>query len=318
MIVITGAYGFIGSRLLIDLNTKGIEEICIVDDFSKVYKSQNLANAKYALKIDRSDFIVWLDANKHIVSGVYHLGARTDTTEQSVELFNALNLHYSKQIWTICTEANIPLVYASSAATYGGGEHGFDDDESRIHLLRPLNPYGWSKQQFDLWVLEQKTSPPQWAGLKFFNVYGPSEYHKARMASVIFHSFNKIKSSGTMQLFKSHKEGIADGHQSRDFIYVNDIVSICTFCMDTKIKSGIYNAGTGKARTFLDLTLATFKAMTLEPNISFIDTPIDIRDTYQYFTEANMVKLKNEGYAKNFISLEDGVFDYVTNYLMKI
>jgi ADP-L-glycero-D-manno-heptose 6-epimerase len=316
MIVITGAYGFIGSYLLQHLSNQSNEKIVIVDDFSKDYKAHNLDNKSNYLKIERSNFIDWLSYNYEDVNEIYHLGARTDTTEQDESLFENLNINFSKDIWKLCVLGNIKLVYASSAATYGGGEFAFDDNHDLIPKLQPLNPYGWSKQIFDLWVLEQKETPPQWIGLKFFNVYGPNEYHKQRMASVIFHSHNKIKASGEMQLFKSHKEGIADGQQSRDFIYVKDIANICEFCMSNKIESGIYNAGTGQARSFLDLTKATFKAMGIEENISFIDTPIDIRDTYQYFTQANMTKLFKQGYKNEFSTLEAGIEDYVKNYLI--
>jgi ADP-L-glycero-D-manno-heptose 6-epimerase len=316
MIVITGAYGFIGSCLLSKLNKEGKEDIVIVDDFSKDYKIKNLDSKKYSFKIDRIHFIEWFKTNNHLVSGVYHLGARTDTTEQNNELFEILNLNYSKEIWKICTKANIPLIYASSAATYGNGEKGFDDDHEKIVSLKPLNPYGWSKQNFDLWALEQKSSPPKWVGLKFFNVYGPNESHKGRMASVIFHSFNKIIETKKMELFMSHRKGIEDGHQSRDFIYVKDIIAICDFCMNKKIASGIYNAGTGKARTFLDLTVATFNAIGKEVNITFIETPKDIRDTYQYYTEANMSKLIGQGFDHEFITLETGVNEYVSKYLI--
>jgi ADP-L-glycero-D-manno-heptose 6-epimerase len=315
MVVITGAYGFIGSCLLAGLNEDGVENIIIVDDFSQTTKAGNLAGKKYTQKIDRQDFIKWFKENAMDVTAVYHLGARTDTTAIDTDIFDMLNVQYSQSIWQICADNGISLVYASSAATYGGGEHGFDDDHALIHKLRPLNPYGWSKQQFDQWALAQNHCPPKWVGLKFFNVYGPNEYHKNRMASVIFHSYNKIKSTGKMQLFKSHKPAIADGHQSRDFIYVKDIISICSFCMHTNVRSGIYNAGTGTARTFLDLTKATFKAMRQTEDISFIDTPEDIRETYQYYTQATMSKLSKEGFSTPFTTLEDGIGEYVQFYL---
>ncbi len=316
MIVITGAYGFIGSCLLAKLNGNGIENIIIVDDFNAGQKAINLKGKVYAQKIDRAVFIEWFKANADSVNEVYHLGARTDTTALDTVLFDELNLHYSQAIWHICADHNIPLVYASSAATYGSGEYGFEDSHGLIPKLKPLNPYGWSKQQFDLWALAQTHCPPKWIGLKFFNVYGPNEYHKDRMASVVFHSYNKILLTGKMQLFKSHKSHIADGHQSRDFIYVKDIISICQFCMQTNVRSGIYNAGTGHARSFLDLTQATFEALQKSPVITFIDTPEDIRDTYQYFTQATIAKLLNEGYNVPFTTLEDGVTDYVQNYLI--
>ena len=218
-------------------------------------------------------------------------------------------------VWNHCVRFNIPLVYASSAATYGLGEFGYDDNESDIPKLQPLNPYGWSKQDFDVWALQQTQTPPHWYGLKFFNVYGPNEFHKGRMASVIWHTFNQIQKTGAMKLFRSHNPDFQDGEQMRDFVYVKDVVEVCLFLMHHRRNSGIYNLGSGKARTFLDLVKNTFYALSLEPNISFIDTPEDIRDKYQYFTEANMSKLKSIGYEKPFHTLEEGVTDYVKNYL---
>jgi ADP-L-glycero-D-manno-heptose 6-epimerase len=313
MIVITGAYGFIGSRLAQQLAQNGYAtQLILVDDFSKKEKETNIATLGDALRIEREEFLPWFRKHYSDVKFVYHLGARTDTTEFDEVIFSHLNVNYSKAIWQICTEYKIPLVYASSAATYGDGGLGFDDDESSMPLLQPLNPYGWSKQNFDLWVLAQEEHPPLWAGLKFFNVYGYGEFHKGRMASVIMHSYHKIKAQGAMQLFKSHRPDFKDGHQSRDFVAVEDIVQMCLFFMEqSTAKSGIYNAGCGIARSFLDLTTNVFIAMDLVPNITFIDTPIDIRDKYQYFTQANMAKLRSIGYSKPFTSLEDGVQSYV-------
>jgi ADP-L-glycero-D-manno-heptose 6-epimerase len=228
-----------------------------------------------------------------------------------------LNLDYSKSLWKLCAEKGIPFLYASSAATYGDGSQGFKDDESSLEHLEPLNPYGQSKQDFDVWVMHQSQTPPQWSGFKFFNVYGPNEYHKNRMASVILHAFRQIQSSGAMKLFRSHHPDFKDGHQSRDFIYVKDVVHMLHWFWKQQVPNGIYNVGTGKARTFLDLTRATFKAMDQEENISFIDTPKDIRDKYQYFTEADMEKVRSVGYQHEFTSLEKGVEDYVRQYLME-
>ncbi|MFZ1787902.1 MAG: ADP-glyceromanno-heptose 6-epimerase [Saprospiraceae bacterium] len=317
MIVVTGAAGFIGSCLVERLMALGHEHnIVLVDDFSKKNKEANLINKSHLLKIERDQFISWLGFNGFDVEMVFHMGARTDTTEQDVALFDKLNLNYSKSLFQLCCDFAIPFVYASSAATYGLGEFGFDDDESKIPLLQPLNPYGWSKQNFDIWVLAQDKKPPFWAGLKFFNVYGPNEYHKARMASVIFHTFNKIKENGSMQLFKSHRPDFADGQQSRDFIYVKDVVNIIShFIHFEQIKSGIFNVGTGKARSFYDLADCVFQSLGLPTNISFIDTPLDIRENYQYFTEANIDKLYASGYQQEFFSLEAGINDYVTEYL---
>jgi ADP-L-glycero-D-manno-heptose 6-epimerase len=316
MIVVTGAAGFIASYLVGYLNEKGHDDLILVDDFSREDKVPNYADKKYIQKIDRTDFSSWLRNKQEKIDMIFHLGARTDTTEMSVEIFNELNLNYSKEIWTICTDKKIPLVYASSAATYGGGEFGYDDSHEVISKLKPLNPYGESKNDFDKWVLKQTKMPPFWAGLKFFNVYGPNEYHKGRMASVIFHTFMQIKENGKMNLFRSHNPNYTDGGQLRDFVYVKDVASVCEYLMNEKPQSAIYNLGSGKARTFLDLATLTFLALNLEPKIQFIDTPIDIRDKYQYFTEANMTKLINSGYSKPFHTLEEGVADYVKNYLV--
>jgi ADP-L-glycero-D-manno-heptose 6-epimerase len=304
MIVITGSAGFIGSCLVSKFNSEGISNIILVDDFSKNEKDKNLNNKKYLQKIERSIFIEWFSKNYKEVSHIIHIGARTDTTEFNIELFNELNLDYTKALWKICTNRRIPFIYASSAATYGLGENGYDDDETKINLLKPLNPYGDSKNEFDKWAIAQTESPPNWQGLKFFNVYGPNEYHKSRMASVIFHAFHQIKNKGEVKLFRSHNPNYKDGGQLRDFVYVKDVVNVIWFLYSNKPKSGIYNLGSGQARTFLDLATATFNALHLPANISFIDTPIDIRDKYQYFTEANT-------------TLENGVEDYVKNYLVE-
>ena len=317
MIVITGSAGFIGSCLVSKFNSEGVNNLILVDDFSFLAKQANYTVKTFYQKIERKHFIEWFDKNYNIVTDVIHIGARTDTTEADVNTLNELNLNYTKAIWEICSKHNISLIYASSAATYGFGEHGYDDDETKIPFLKPLNLYGESKNDFDKWALEQKQTPPHWQGLKFFNVYGPNEYHKGRMASVIFHSFHQIKNAGKVKLFRSHNPNYTDGGQLRDFVYVKDVVDVIWFLYSTKIKNGIYNLGSGKARTFLDLVNATFTALNIEPNIEFIDTPIDIRDKYQYFTEANMNKLMSAGYSKKFTSLEDGVNDYVTNYLLK-
>lgn len=317
MIVVTGVAGFIGSCMLRKLNMENITNIVIVDDFSKTAKVNNYAHSVFSLKIERENFIQWFKENANQVEGVYHLGARTDTTEFDWNVFVKLNLEYTKNIWNICVENNIPMVYASSAATYGGGENGYQDDLSIISKLKPLNPYGLSKQEFDLWALSQDKKPPFWAGLKFFNVYGPNEYHKGRMASVIYHSFNQITSTNKVKLFRSHRDDYKDGQQMRDFVYVKDVVDVLFYLMTNKPQSSIYNLGSGIARSFYDLASATFSAMGIEKNIEFIDIPIDIRDKYQYFTEASMDKLKSVGYNQPFYSLEEGVKDYVQNYLMK-
>jgi len=315
MIIVTGAAGFIGSCLVGKLNHEGFEDIVVVDDFSNPEKNKNLDNKKFTAKIDRNGFFDWLDDNHKLVQFIFHIGARTDTTEFNVSIFDKLNIGYTKQMWKACVKYGLPLVYASSAATYGLGEYGYDDNHDIIEKLKPLNPYGDSKNDFDRWALAQEEKPYFWVGLKFFNVYGPNEFHKARMASVIFHAFNQIKSTGAMKLFKSHNPDYKDGEQIRDFVYVKDVIEVLYFLMHHRKDSGIYNLGTGKARTFLDLVRSTFKAMNVPENISFIDTPIDIRGKYQYFTEAKMEKLRKIGYIKEFHSLEAGVEDYVKNYL---
>ncbi len=316
MIVVTGAAGFIGSCLVSRLNKAGYTDIVVVDDFSKKEKAHNLEGKMILAKVGRKDFIKWLGDFGKEVEFIFHIGARTDTTEFDKSIFDELNLNYSIDVWNACIEFNIPMVYASSAATYGLGEYGYKDDHDIVSRLKPLNPYGDSKNDFDKWVLQQNVQPPFWAGLKFFNVYGPNEYHKGRMASVIFHAYHQINKTGEMKLFRSHNPDYADGCQLRDFVYVKDVVDVCLFLMEKRPMSGIYNLGSGKARTFLDLTKNTFQSMGKTESISFIDTPEDIRDKYQYFTEADMSKLKKAGFTQQFHTLEEGVKDYVSNYLI--
>jgi ADP-L-glycero-D-manno-heptose 6-epimerase len=317
MIIVTGAAGFIASCLVGQLNQEGFKDIVLVDDFSNEEKNKNFDGKTFTQKVERSAFIPWLKENEHLVQFVFHIGARTDTTEFDVDLFNQLNLNYTKDIWNICVEFGLPLVYASSAATYGLGEHGYDDNHDVVEQLKPLNPYGDSKNDFDKWALKQEKQPYFWAGLKFFNVYGPNEFHKGRMASVIFHAFHQIKETGAMKLFASHNPDYKDGEQLRDFVYVKDVVNVCLFLLNHRKDSGLYNLGSGKARTFLDLVKNTFKALDKTPDIGFVPTPEDIRDKYQYFTEANMNKLKAIGYDTPFHTLEEGVQDYVKNYLVE-
>jgi ADP-L-glycero-D-manno-heptose 6-epimerase len=322
MILITGAAGFIGSCMVQYLNQQGLENIILVDKFTEAEKLNNWKHKKFVHLVDRELLLEWLDENKPNIGFVIHLGARTDTTEFDYNVHRVLNVEYSEDVWNYCTAFNIPLIYASSAATYGNGELGYDDDDTMLNDLKPLNPYGVSKNEFDKWAVQQFNAPPYWAGLKFFNVYGPNEYHKDRMASVIFHACKQIQANGCVKLFKSHKEEFKDGEQLRDFIYVKDILKVIWWIYSamknnewTPGKNGIYNLGTGKARTFNDLVNATFAAFDKEPRITYIDIPADIRDTYQYFTEASMVKLKHAGYETTFVSLEEGVNDYVRNYL---
>lgn len=316
MIVVTGAAGFIGSCLVNKLNNKGFKDIVVVDDFSSPAKNRNLSNKVFRQKLDRMVFFEWFRENHHQVSIVFHLGARTDTTEFNKAIFDQLNLNYSKEMWRLCAANQIPLIYASSAATYGSGEHGYTDDHNLLHKYQPLNPYGQSKHDFDRWVLKQTEKPPFWAGLKFFNVYGPNEYHKGRMASVVYHTYSQIMETGGMQLFRSHHPDFKDGEQARDFIYVKDVTDVCYFLMLHQHKPGIYNLGTGVARTFVDLATATFAALGKEPAIGFIDTPEDIRDKYQYYTCADMTKLRAAGYGRDFFTLEQGVQEYVQDFLM--
>lgn len=325
MIIVTGAAGFIGSCLVRKLNDEGYHDIVLVDDFSSGEKEKNLAGKKYSTRIERDRFIGWLGENHRFVQFVFHIGARTDTTEFDYSVFERLNLQYSKDVWNACAQFGLPLVYASSAATYGSGELGYEDDHDLIPKLKPLNPYGESKNEFDKWVLDrvsksggkENTAPYFWAGLKFFNVYGPNEYHKGRMASVILHAFNQVSATGKMKLFRSHSPDFRDGEQLRDFVYVKDVVRVCYWLMHHRKDPGIYNLGTGTARTFLDLSRNVFSAMKREENIEFIDTPADIRDKYQYFTEAKMSKLNRIGYTHPFFTLEEGVGDYINGYLME-
>ena len=316
-IIVTGAAGFIGSCLVRKLHEEGYDLILGVDDFSIIEKARNILDKPYLRKLSRENLFSWLETSADEVEFILHIGARTDTTETDWKVLKDLNLTYSQQVWEKCTMYKIPLIYASSAATYGLGEHGYKDLHSIIDQLQPLNLYGISKNEFDKWVLKQEKTPPFWAGLKFFNVYGPNEYHKERMASVIFHAYNQIKESGKMKLFRSHHPHFKDGEQIRDFVYVMDVIDVIVFLMQQQPQSGIYNLGTGKARTFLDLAKTTFKAMNKAENIEFIDTPLDIRDKYQYYTQADMEKLVHAGYLTPFTSLEEGVNDYVTNYLIK-
>lgn len=315
MKVVTGAAGFIASCMVGKLNAEGMEDIIIVDDFSKKDRILNWKNKKYCLQIDRNDFLDWFENNASKVDFVFHLGARTDTTLFDWDVFLKLNVDYTKTIWQICCDNNIPIIYASSAATYGSGQMGYEDDISKIKDLQPLNPYGKSKQVFDLWQLSLDKKPPFWAGLKFFNVYGPNEYHKKRMASVILHAYEQVKKENKVSLFRSYKEGYKDGWQLRDFVYVKDLINVMFYLFKQQPRSDIYNVGTGEARSFYDLAKNTLLAMGLPINIEFIDMPLDIRDKYQYFTQAKIDKLRSIGYTYHFYTLEQGVKDYVQNYL---
>jgi ADP-L-glycero-D-manno-heptose 6-epimerase len=322
-IVVTGTAGFIGSVFVQYLNEQGWDQLILVDDFGVESKRNNWEHKKFIKVIERQAFLSQLDSLDFNIDAIVHLGARTDTTEFNYAIHETLNVEYSKALWNYATQKQIPFIYASSAATYGDGAHGYNDSHDILDQLAPLNPYGISKNEFDKWAIAQTIHPPVWTGLKFFNVYGPNEFHKGRMASVIFHAFNQIKATGLVKLFRSHKEGFKDGEQLRDFIYVKDLVKVIHWMLQQMLSStwveknnGLYNLGTGKARSFYDLAANTFIAQGLAPNIEFIDMPIDIRDKYQYFTEANMNKLRASGYSAPFTSLEAGVKDYVVNYLV--
>jgi ADP-L-glycero-D-manno-heptose 6-epimerase len=325
IIVVTGAYGFIASCFIRFLNEKGANNIVAVDDFSKNAKAKNLSQAQVSARIERVVFPEWFEQNAEKVGFVFHLGARTDTTEFDYSLHETLNVAYSKLLFNTCIKHSIPIVYASSAATYGLGEWGYgDQDPSLSFRLKPLNAYGVSKNEFDKWVLSSAFANAEeansifWAGLKFFNVYGPNEYHKGRMASTIWHFYNQIQRDGTVKLFKSHRSDYGDGAQMRDFVYVKDVLSVLWFLFESRdlVRSGLYNLGTGTARTFNSLVTAVFDNLNLAPQITYIDTPEDIRDKYQYYTEANMEKLRSQGYKQPFFSLEEGIEDYVQNYLL--
>jgi ADP-L-glycero-D-manno-heptose 6-epimerase len=321
-IIVTGAAGFIGSCMVQYLNEQGQEDLILVDDFGIEEKRKNWESKKFNQIVERYNLFDWLHQQKPRIDLVIHLGARTDTTEFDYAVHEELNVEYSQDIWNYCTAYNVPLIYASSAATYGAGELGYEDSHAIIEKLHPLNAYGVSKNEFDKWALRQKNHPPYWTGLKFFNVYGPNEYHKGRMASVIWHSFNQIKKDGVVKLFRSHRPEFKDGQQLRDFVYVKDLLKVINWIKDEMSngkwlseKNGIYNLGTGKARSFYDLAKATFRGLDREPDILFIDMPEDIREKYQYFTEAVMQKLRGAGYTDSFYTLEEGVDDYVRNYL---
>lgn len=315
MIVVTGAAGFIASNVAEMLNRNGFNDLVLVDDFSRAERKNNYKDLAFVELVERDTFFEWFKNNHENIEFIIHLGARTDTTEFDYNVFQKLNVDYTLGIWRACVEYQIPLIYASSAATYGMGELGYDDRHDIVYDLKPLNPYGRSKNEIDKFVLGQTEQPPFWAGLKFFNVYGPNEFHKGKMASVILHAFRQINETGKVKLFRSHNPNYKDGQQLRDFVYVKDVAKVILWLMRHKPESGLYNVGTGKARSFYDLADNTFKAMGVETDIEFIDTPLNIRDKYQYFTEANMTKLRNAGYDESFTTLEDGIKSYV-DYLL--
>lgn len=321
MIVITGGAGMIGSIIAWHLNQQGRDDLVIADQLQQPEQWQNLCHRDIADYLDKEELFPWLDSHderRKGIDAIIHMGAISNTAERDFNRLLQDNLRYSQHLWMWCARHGIPLLYASSAATYGAGEHGYDD---RQQSLRPLNSYGYSKYLFDRWVLRQVSAgaatPPQWCGLKFFNVYGPNEYHKQRMASVVFHTFNQVRESGTMRLFRSERAGVADGMQSRDFIYVKDAAKVVVYFLENPQISGIFNVGSGDARTFNDLAENVMVSMGKEKSVTWVDMPDDLKGKYQYFTQASMHKLRAAGYTQPFTSLEDGIRDYVQNYLMQ-
>ena len=325
MIIVTGTNGFIAANIVRKLNELGHTDLLVVDDYPQLRDGLAVASApdtdRYTKDMSVSQFIdmhdlqAWLaERDGDDVDAIIHMGACSDTTVSDREFVMNVNLKYTTMLWNWCTKNQVPLVYASSAATYGDGEQGYSDEIDPT-VYAPLNIYGESKHLFDLWALEQTQMPPRWAGLKFFNVYGPREQHKGRMASVAFHTYNQIKDTGKMKLFMSHKDGIDDGCQQRDFVFVDDVVEMTLYMLNTPASddapNGVYNVGTGKARTFLDFAKSVFAALELEPNIEFIPMPEDLRGKYQYFTEATMQKMRNAGYEQPIHDVEDGVRKYV-------
>lgn len=312
----------IGSMIAWHLNTMlGRDDLVIADRFSQPDQWQNLCHRRYANYLDKDELLSWLENSGEKIDAIIHMGAISATTERDFNKLVQDNIRYSQTLWKWCAQNGVPFLYASSAATYGDGSQGYDDNEGALDALRPLNGYGYSKQFFDQWALRQARenapTPPLWCGFKFFNVYGPNEYHKERMASVALHSFNQFRELGTVKLFKSNLPEYEDGMQLRDFVYVKDAAAIVAYFLSNNGKSGIYNVGTGQARAFKDLAMAVMNSMGKKPSITYIDMPQDLHGKYQYFTEANIAKLREAGYTQPFHTLEEGVADYVQNYLMK-
>ncbi len=312
MIIVTGAAGFIGSCLLWRLNQEGLSDIIIVDHPLTAEKEKNLAGKKFDSFIEKDAFLSLITADRlgRRIDAVFHLGACSSTTVTDVEYFRRNNVEYSKRLAEYALKKGSRFIYASSGATYGDGSHGFSDADDNTLRLKPLNPYGESKHQFDLWVINNNFVD-RVVGLKYFNVYGPNEYHKKDMRSVIAKSFEKVVRDGKVRLFKSHTEEYEDGQQKRDFIYVKDAVDVTYFFFDNRHKNGIYNVGTGLARTWNDLAYALFAALDMEPHIEYYDMPESLRKRYQSFTEADITKLRGAGYNKKFYTLEEGVKEYV-------
>ena len=321
MIIVTGGAGFIGSIIVAALQEQGYSDIVVADWLGHDDKWKNIAKRELAAIIPPEELVSYTQAHAGEVSAIIHMGAISTTTETDADLIIRSNFTLTQQLWRICTEAQISFIYASSAATYGDGGLGFDDDESLPHLnsLRPLNPYGWSKALFDRWAAreqqEGRPTPPQHVGLKFFNVYGPNEYHKGGQKSVVAHIFPDVKAARPVRLFKSYRPDYADGWQLRDFVWVGDVASVILWMLEHREVSGLFNVGTGEARSFYDLAAATWAALGKEPQITYVDMPETLRDKYQYFTQANLAKLRAAGYTAPMTSLEDGVRQYVQGYL---
>lgn len=324
VILVTGAAGFIGSCVVQYFNQQGKENIVLVDKFADQKKESNWKNKKYKHLVDRELLLDWLDENKPVIEFVIHLGARTHTREDDHTVLHELNVEYSEDIWNYCTAYNVPLIYASSATTYGNGELGFYDDDRLINDFKPLGEYAKSKHNFDKWAVQQLNAPPGWAGLKFFNVYGPNEYHKGDGCSIVLKTFKQIKETNVVTLFKSNNDKIEDGGHLRDFIYVKDVSKLVWWMYSAMInkewqqeKNGIYNVGTGDARSFNDVAILLFKALGKEPNIAYAEMPAEITGSFRETSEATIVKLKHAGYEEPFTSLEEGIEDFVKNHLIK-
>jgi ADP-L-glycero-D-manno-heptose 6-epimerase len=316
MIIVTGGSGFIGSAIVAALNAKGVKDILIVDILGKDEKWKNLRNLAYTDYLEAENFHEIISAGKFFlpVEAFFHLGACSSTTELDASYLVKNNFEYSKSVAQFAIEKKARFIYASSAATYGDGSKGFCDDEAMLSQLQPLNMYGFSKQMFDLWA-QNNGMAKKIVGLKYFNVYGPNEYHKADMRSFVVKGFEQIKQTGKVKLFKSYNSQYKDGCQMRDFLYVKDAVDMTLFFLENKKANGVFNVGSGRARTWLDLANALFAAMNLQTSIEFTDMPDVLRDKYQYFTQADIGKIRGAGYKKETTSLEDAVRDYVVNYL---
>ncbi len=316
MIVLTGAAGFIGTNVLITLNVQGIDDILVVDNIATTHKWKNLVGRSFRQYVNKSGLWDWLDQNNiENIEAVIHLGACSDTMERDFDYLAQNNIIYSQKLWQFCTEKQIPFIYASSAATYGDGSNGFSDDHEETFQYQPINPYGYSKHLFDLWALKQNKTPSRWYGLKFFNVYGPYENHKGRMASVAHFAIPQAREEGKIRLFKSYRSDYDDGEQRRDFVYVQDAVDTVMYLLNTSVPNGLYNAGSGKAQTFNQMADAIFKTMKKTVKIEYFDMPDELKESYQYFTEADMKKFLSIKRDYRPKSLDEGIATYVNWYL---